>query len=285
MNYIKKLLNPLNPILPAFLLLIAFLGFEYSSFLKEKYTEEEKTIFEEGIKFTDKLSDLYRRETKQENKDIYNEDYQREFCLKQSYLELYSSNRKLDSLTYYLIKNDFDKIDFSNKKDIPLISIFEKYIHEAKNIAPLLQKRYTNFDLENNLNNSQLNQLYFSRDSLESKYHLARFKSQLLEMYYDDVQFLRKETIIDKVEAILSNYAMQPSICSDGCGYPNKYSLELTLFVPFDTANTSIILPKNVETRFDKKGFLIIPPSLRNNEKEKLAIGVICETDTFFYYK
>jgi len=108
MNYIKKLLNPLNPILPAFLLLIAFLGFEYSSFLKEKYTEEEKTIFEEGIKFTDKLSDLYRRETKQENKDIYNEDYQREFCLKQSYLELYSSNRKLDSLTYYLIRNNYE---------------------------------------------------------------------------------------------------------------------------------------------------------------------------------
>lgn len=285
MNYIKKLLNPLNPILPAFLLLIAFLWFGYSNFVKEKYTEEEKMIFKEGIKFTNELSNLYKRETKEENKDIFDEDYQTAFCLNKSYIELYSSNRKLDSLSNYLIENNFNKIDFSTKKDISLIPIFEKYIKEAQNISPLLQKRYKNFDLENNLTNSQLNKLYFSRDSLESKYHIARFKSRLIEMYYDDIQFLRKETITDKVEAILSNYSMQPFICSDGCGYPNKYSLELTLFIPFDTANTQIILPKNVETRFDKKGFLIIPPSLRNNDKEKLVIGLICETDTFFYSK
>jgi energy-coupling factor transporter transmembrane protein EcfT len=60
MKNIKKLLNPLNPILPAFLLLIAFLWFGYSDFVKEKYTEEEKMIFEEGIKFTDELSSLYK---------------------------------------------------------------------------------------------------------------------------------------------------------------------------------------------------------------------------------
>ncbi|WP_338812176.1 hypothetical protein V9L05_12295 [Bernardetia sp. Wsw4-3y2] len=284
MKYIQKLLNPLNPILPAFLLLIAFLWFGYSNFVKEKYTEEEKIIFEEGIKFTDELSDLYKKETRLPRnylkEYIIEEDYTSEFCLEQHYLELYVTDKKLDSLTQVLIKNNFDKIDFSTGKDISITSTFEKYISEAQNIAPLLQKRYENFDLENDLNNFQLNQLYFSRDSLESKYHLVRFKTQLLEMYHNDIQFLRKETITNKVEVILSNYAIQPFICSDGCGYPNQYSLELTLFIPFDTANTRIITPKNVETHFNKKGFLIIPPSLRNDKKEKLAVGRICGSDT-----
>lgn len=289
MKKIKRLLNPINPIFPAFLLLVAFLWFGYSDFVKEKYTDEEKMIFKEGIKFTDELSDLYRKETRLPRnylkEYIIEEDYTSQFCLEQPYLELYITDRKLDSLTNYLIKNDFDKIDFSAKKEIPLISTFEKYIREAQNIAPLLQKRYNNFDLDDNLNNSQLNQLYFSRDSLESKYHLARFETQLLKMYHNDIQFLRKETITNKVEAILSNYIMQPFICSDGCGFPNKYSLQLTLLVPFDTANTRIILPKNSETRFNEKGFLIIPPALRNNKEEKLVIGVICTKDTVFYTK
>ena len=86
-------------------------------------------------------------------------------------------------------------------------------------------------------------------------------------MYYDDMQFLRKETITNKIEAILSNYALQPHVTVGGHYnvLKDKNILFLTLFYPFDTANTRIILPKNVETHFDKKGFLIIPPSLRNN--------------------
>ncbi len=285
MKYIRKLLNPLNPILPAFLLLIAFLWFGYSDFVKEKYTENEKMIFKEGIKFTDELSESYRKEFKKHESDFYDEDYLPEFALQKSYLELYETDRKLDNLTRNVIENNFDKIDFSKKADISIISIFEKYIKEAKNINLLLRKRYENFDLEDGLNNSQLNQLYFSRDSLESKYHLARFKTQLIKMRADDIKFIRQETITNKVKTILSNYTIQPHIAEGKNNYStpdSKNILFLTLFVPFDTANTRIVVPKNVETRFDEKGFLIIPLSLRDNNEE-LVIEVISEIHTTLY--
>lgn len=285
MKHIKKILNPLNPILPAFLLLIAFLWFGYSDFVKEKYTEDEKMIFKEGIEFTNGLAGQYRREFKTHKNDIWNEDFLAEFALQKPYLELCEIHRRLDSLIQHLLINKFEKIDFSENKDVPITSVFEKYVGEVQKIAPILEKKYKNFDLENDLNNSQLNQLYFSRDSLESKYHLARFKAQLMKMYANDIQFIRQETITNKIKNIVSNYKMTIHVSEsrDNYGIPNgKRALYLTLLVPFDTVNTKIIVPTNVESRFDKKGFLIIPPSLRNNDK-KLTVGVISGTDTTLY--
>ena len=185
-----------------------------------------------------------------------------------------------------IIVDDFNKIDFSKNTDISLIPIFKRYIKEAKNINKILKKRYENFDLENNLNNSQLNQLYFARSELESKYHLARFKAQLLEMYYDDIKFLEKETLANPVEGILSNYIVKPQIFERGNSdfFKGKNILHLLLLVPFDTTKAKIIFPKNVETHFDEKGFLIIPPFLRNSCK-KLIVGGICGVDSSFYTK
>jgi hypothetical protein len=283
MKNIKKLLNPLNPILPAFLLLIAFLWFGYADFVKEKYTEEEKIIFKEGIKFTDELSDSYQNQTGKEAREPYG-DYEYGFC-DEAFTELYFTNMKLAKLVEKITADDFDKIDFSKKTDISLIPIFEKYIKEAQNINTLLQKRYENFDLENNLSNSQINQIYFTRNELESKYHLARFKVQLMEMYYDDIKFLEQETLANPVKGILSNYIIKPYIFSRNFDddYKNNV-LDLVLLVPFDTTKAKIIFPKNAETRFDEKGFLIIPPSLRNSGK-KLIVGGICGTDSTFYIK
>ena len=254
--------------------------------MKEKYTEDEKMIFKEGVEFTDELSSLYKNQTQKEAKEPYG-DYEYGFC-DEAFTELYFTDRKLAKLVDKIIADDFKKIDFSKQKDISLIPIFEKYIKEAKNIAPLLEKRYENFNLENNLNNSQLNQLYFSRNELESNYHLARFKAQLLEMYYDDIKFLEQETLTNPVEGILSNYIIQPYIFSHGSynygSYKDNNVLDLVLLVPFDTTKVKIIFPKNVETHFDKKGFLIIPPSLRNSG-EKLIIGGICGLDSTFRIK
>ena len=287
MKKIKRLLNPINPIFPAFLLLVAFLWFGYSDFVKEKYTEDEKLIFEEGIKFTNGLSDSYHSQTIKEAREPYG-DYEYGFCIDEAFSELRRTSRQLDKLVTKIIEDDFNKIDFSKKTDISLIPIFEKYIKEAQNINVLLEKRYENFDLENNLNNSQLNQLYFSRNKLESKYHLARFKVQLMEMYYDDIKFLEKETLANPVEGILSNYIVKPQIFDGNKNkndfFKGKNILHLLLLVPFDTTKAKIIFPKNVEIRFDEKGFLIIPPSLRNSGK-KLIIGGICGVDSSFYIK
>jgi hypothetical protein len=287
MKHFKSLLNPLNPILPAFLLGIAFLWFGYSDFVKRKYTEDKKTIFKEGIEFTNGLSDSYRHQTINEAKEPYG-DYEYGFCKDEAFSELYRTTRQLDKLVNEIIADDFDKIDFSKQKNISLIPVFEKYIKEAQNVNPILKKRYKNFDLENNLTDSQLNQLYFSRNELESNYHLARFKAQLLEMYYDDIKFLEQETLANPVEGILSNYIIKPQIFDGNRNnndfFKGKNILHLLLLVPFDTTKAEIIFPKNVETRFDEKGFLIIPPSLRNSGK-KLIVGGICGTDSTFYIK
>jgi hypothetical protein len=244
-------------------------------------------IFKEGIEFTDELSDSYRYQTIDEAKEPYG-DYEYGFCKDEAFSELYRTTRQLGELVNKIIADDFKKIDFSKQKNISLIPIFEKYIKEAQNVNPILKKRYENFDLENNLTDSELNQIYFSRNELESNYHLARFKAQLLEMYYDDIKFLEQETIISKTETILSNYIIKPYIFSSGSytygAYKDNNVLDLTLLVPFDTTKAKIIFPKNVETRFDEKGFLIIPPSLRNSGK-KLIVGGICGTDSIFYIK
>ncbi|WP_375562764.1 hypothetical protein ACE193_09610 [Bernardetia sp. OM2101] len=285
MKYLRKLLNPLNPILPAFLLLIAFLWFGYSDFVKEKYTEEEKMIFKEGIKFTDELSEQYHKEFKTTKREFYEGDVLIEFALRKSYLEIYQIDNRLDSLREVIVLNELKKITFSEKKEIPITSIFKMYINEAKKIVPLLEKRYQNFELENGLNNSQLNQLYFSRDSLESKYHLARFETQLMKMYTDDIHFIRQETITHKIEKIVSNYKMTVHVSEriDNNGIPDgKRALYLSLLIPFDTASTRIVAPENVKTCFNEKGFLIIPPSLRNNDK-KLTVSVTSEMDTTLY--
>ncbi|WP_291725938.1 hypothetical protein [Bernardetia sp.] len=288
MKYIRTMLHPLRPFLPASLLLATLLWFGYSHFLKEKYTENEKMIFEEGIRLTKELSYQYYEEFTVDEGIIYEGDYIREFAMRKAYSELYTIDRKLDSLKQTLIVNELDNIKFLENTEIPITSIFEKYVTEAQEIAPLLKERYTNFELEDGLDNSQLNQLYFSRDSLESKYHLARFQTQLTKMYADDIQLIRQKTITNKIEAILSNYVTTIHL-SENRNYNSpdgrNNALYLTTLFPFDTIITKIIEPRNLETQFDEKGFLIIPPSLRK-QNTKLVIKIISETDSVsFTYK
>jgi predicted nucleotidyltransferase len=191
MKLIRKL-NPFNPILPAFCLLIAFAWVGYDSFFREKYSEEEKIYFEDAIGEVENLFSMYRN-------DAYNMignmswDFEYEYCLRGSYMKIGRGGKKLDSLIDVLIEKNFYDIDFS--KELPIRSVFESYIEEAKKLDILLVEKYENFELENGLSNKEVNAIYFSHDEAQGYYHLARFKMQLAKMYHDDIELLIKHRI------------------------------------------------------------------------------------------
>lgn len=274
MKLIRKL-NPLQPILPAFCLLIAFAWVGYDSFFREKYSEEEKAVFVEGTEQIENLSKMYYHLGDKLGNRIRNKDYYYVYCLEGISIEFDSAKSKLERLNKKIVYETFEKNKPQQNKEILITSTFENYISEAIKIDELLKKRYQGFVLENNLSNQEINTLYFSHDSLQNKYHLQRFKTQLAKLYYEDVNFLYQEKIINPVITRMSNYSLKPHIFWDS-DYPTHFGIEITYHIPFDTTITKLHSPKGLETKFDKRGFLIIPPALRNKENRNVKIETNC---------
>ncbi|WP_291724530.1 hypothetical protein [Bernardetia sp.] len=275
MKFIKKL-NPLHPILPSLCLLIAFAWIGYDSFFKEKYTEEEKMYFGDAIGGVEGLYAMY-------HSDAYNLirnmswDFEYEYCLRGSYVKIGGGGKKLGDFVNKLVDENFYDINFS--EEIPIKHVFESYIEEAKKLDILLAEKYKNFELEHGLSDKEINQVYFSHDSVQSMYHLARFKMQLAKMYHDDIELLIRHRIEKIIKEKTSNPHIAPYI-GDKTG-----EIYLHITFPFDTLHTRIVFPKEVITQFDKKGHLIIPSSLRNRNSE-IGVRINCsESDTTYYYK
>lgn len=271
MKLISKL-NPLNPILPAICLLIAFSWVGYDSFFREKYTEEEKNFFGSAIGGIETLSHAYLNDTDKMLRNM-SWDFEYEYCLRGSYIKIAGGGRKLGDFVSKLIEENFYGIDFS--EEIHISHVFESYIKEAKKLDVLLAEKYENFELENGLSDKEINQVYFSHDSIQSMYHLARFKMQLAKMYHDDIKLLIKH----RIEDITTNLYITPYIV-DKTG-----EIYIHPTFSFDTLHTKIVSPKGIETQFDKKGHLIIPQSLRNKNTE-IGVRINCSiSDTTYYYR
>lgn len=274
MKLIKKL-NPLNPILPAICLLIAFSWVGYDSFFREKYTEEEKNFFGSAIGGIETLSHAYLNDTDKMLRIRW--DFEYEYCLRGSYIKIAGGGRKLGNFVSELIEENFYGIDFS--EEIHISHVFESYIKEAKKLDVLLAEKYENFELENGLSDKEINQVYFSHDSIQSMYHLARFKMQLAKMYHDDIELLINQKIKNVILEKIKKSSTIPYIV-DKTG-----EIFIHTTYPFDIVYTKIILPKGLETKFNKKGHLIIPQSLRNKNAE-IGVRINCSTsDTTYYYR
>lgn len=276
MKLIKKL-NPLHPILPAICLLIAFAWVGYDSFFREKYTEEEKNFFGSAIGGIKNLSDEYLSDATNTERDL--DDYfTYEYCMKDNYEKIHFVSSALRTLTSRLIKENFINTEISRNKEISIHSIFNSYIKEAIQLDTLLAKKYQNFELENGLSDKEINQIYFSHDSIQSAYHLARFELQLSKMCYEDIELLINQRVKNVILEKIKKSSTIPYIV-DKTG-----EIFIHTTYPFDTVYTKIILPKGLETKFNKKAHLIIPSSLRNTTT-KIGIGINCSSDKIYFYQ
>ncbi|WP_375559965.1 hypothetical protein ACE193_19940 [Bernardetia sp. OM2101] len=276
MKLIRKF-NPFNPILPALCLLIAFAWVGYDSFFREKYSEEEKIYFGAAIGEIESLYYKYRNDTDKMMNISWGFDY--EYCLRGTYIKFGRRGEagKLGDFVSKLVAENFYGIDFS--EEINISHIFEAYIEEAKKLDILLAEKYENFELENGLSDKELNQVYFSHDSVQSMYHLARFKMQLAKMYHDDIKLLLKY----RIENVIKERTSKPHIAPYIVDKTGEVYMHVTL--PFDTLHTKIAFPKGVPTQFDENGHLIIPSSLRNSTAE-IGVRINCSTsDTTYHYK
>ncbi len=282
MKLIKKL-NPLQPILPALCLLIAFAWIGYDSFFREKYNEEEKAVFVEGMKEIEDLSVMYYHLGSRINSNMRNKDYYYAYYLRDVSIEFDSAKSQLEALNRKIVYETFDKNKPQQNKEVLITSAFENYINEAIKINALLEEKYQDFVLENNLSNQEINKLYFSDDTLQNKYHLQRFKTQLAKLYYEDVNFLYQKKVLNPVIVKMSNYSLKPHIFWDS-DYPTHFGVEITYHIPFDTTITKLHSPKGVETKFDKRGFLIIPSELRNKKDRNMKIKInLSQQDTVYH--
>lgn len=264
MKLIKKL-NPFNPIFPALCLLIAFAWVGYDSFFGQKYTEEEKNYFGSAIRSMEALSYNYQDDAEELLEiDWY---FGREYCIEEVYYDTQKKAKQLGYINSNLTVENFDKVDFT--KEISVRSIFESYIKKAKKLDSFLAEKYDNFELENGLSDKQIYLKYFSYDSLQSKYHLARFKVEFARMYYEDVELLLNQRIKGAVEERINNPVAVPYIVN-GTG-----EIYLNYCYNFDISHTKIISPKNLETNFNENGHLIIPRSIRNSNSV-IEININC---------
>ena len=265
----------LNPILPTFCLLVALSWIGYDSFIKEKYTEEEKEVWDSAINEVKILGDNYLEKTYYSSRDLkYFSSY--EYCLNAEKippvaLELIELIRELEN-------ENFDLNDVSKSKEIPVRFVFESYVKRASELDTVLAKKYRNFEFEKGLSDKEIHDKYFSYDSMQSKYHLARFELQLAEMYHDDMQLMINSYFLNKLKEKLSNSVVVPYITNE------SERVKVYNAYPFDTEHTKIESPAGLETRFDEKGFLIIPPSLRGKNID-MDIRIKCSSDTTYHYK
>ncbi|WP_338812595.1 hypothetical protein V9L05_14555 [Bernardetia sp. Wsw4-3y2] len=276
MKLIRKL-NPFNPILPAFCLLIAFACIGYDSFFREKYTEEEKAVSGSAIGGIKNLGHQYLNDAEKMSRDL--DDYfTYEYCMKDNYKEFHFVSSELRTLTSRLIKENFINTEISRNKEISIQSIFNSYIKEAIQLDTLLKKKYQNFELENGLSDKEINKIYFSHDSIQSAYHLARFELQLSKMCYDDIELLINHSIKDIIKEKIKNASITPYVID------KTSEIYINEVYPFDMLHTKILFPKETETQFNKNGHLIIPKALRNT-KVKIEIGINCSSDTIYFYQ
>ncbi len=275
MKLIRKL-NPLQPILPALCLLIAFAWVGYDSFFREKYTEEEKNFFGSAIGGIKNLGHQYLNDARKITHGL-NFEFKREFCIDEDDVVSYEEAKILDNFVQEFISTQFHTLNFQKNKEIPIHSIFNSYIEKAKEFDPLLAEKYKDFKLENGLSDKEINQIYFSHDTIQNMYHLARFEMQLSKMYHDDIQLImnHNQELFDKKNG---NYSVTPYIV-------NKTSEIYThISYPFDTSYTKLVYPKGIQTKFNEKGHLIIPTSLRNTN-QIIKIHINCLLDTIYSYR
>ena len=274
MKYIvKKYL--LNPILPTFCLLVTFCYIGYDNFFKEKYTEEETKIWNSATNNIKNLGDTYLENTDRLASNLkYESSY--EYCLNQD--KIPPINSVLIKHLRELINENFVQNNFSNPKEIPIRFVFDSYIKKASELDTALAKKYQDFEFEKGLSDKEINLKYFSYDSMQTKYHLARFELQLIEMYSDDIQVLMNIYFLNELKEKLSSPVIVPYITNR-----SERVVAYTVY-PFDTLHTKIESPTGFETRFDDKGYLIIPPSLRNKDID-MTIRINCSADTTYKYK
>lgn len=274
MKYIIKIYL-LNPILPTFCLLMAFCWVGYDSFLKKKYTDEEKKIWNSATNNVRNLGNTFLENTDRLANDLkYQSNY--EYCLNQD--KIPPINSELVKHLGELINENFVQNDFSNLKEIPVRFVFDSYIKKASELDTALAKKYKDFEFEKGLSSKEINLKYFSHDSMQSKYHLARFEMQLTEMYSDDMKLLADIYFLNELKEKLSSPVIVPYITNR-----NERVVVYTVY-PFDTQHTKIESPAGLQTHFDDKGYLIIPPSLRG-KKIDITIRIKCSSDTTFKYK
>ncbi|WP_375560396.1 hypothetical protein ACE193_22275 [Bernardetia sp. OM2101] len=261
----------LNPILPAFCLLITFCWIGYDNFLKEKYTNKEKKVWDSATNKIKSLGNTYLENTDRSMRDLkYQSSY--EYCLNQD--KIPPINSELIKYLRELVNENLVQNDFSNLKEIPIRFVFDSYIKKASELDTALAKKYENFVFEKGLSDKEINLNYFSYDSMQTKYHLARFEMQLAEMYSDDMKLLANIYFLNELKEKLSNPVIVPYITNQ----KGRRVVVYTVY-PFDTEHTKIESPKGLETRFDDKGYLIIPPSLRG-KKIDMDIRIKCSSDT-----
>ncbi|WP_338815725.1 hypothetical protein V9L05_22210 (plasmid) [Bernardetia sp. Wsw4-3y2] len=265
----------LNPILPTFFLLVFFCWIGYDNFLKEKYTDAEKKIWNSATNNVRNLGNTLLENTNRLSNDLkYQSSY--EYCLNQD--KIPPINSELVKHLRELINENFVQNDFSNPKEIPIRFVFESYVKKASELDTALAKKYKDFEFENGLSDKEINLNYFSYDSMQSKYHLARFEMQLAEMYSDDMKLLANIYFLNELKEKLSNPVIVPYIKNHNKG------VDIYTVYPFDTEHTKIESPKGLETHFDDRGYLIIPPSLRG-KKIDMDIRIKCSADTTYTYK
>lgn len=272
-HIVKKYL--LNLILPTFCLLLASCYIGYDSFFKEKYTEEETKIWNSATNNIKNLGNTYLENTDRLSRDLkYQASY--EYCL--NHHKIPPINSELIKHVRELVNENFVQSDFSNPKEIPIRFVFDSYIKKAIQLDTALAKKYQDFEFEKALSDKEINLKYFSYDSMQTKYHLARFEMQLAEMYSDDIKLLSNIYFLDELESKLSNPVVVPYITNR-----NERVIVYTVY-PFDTLHTKIESPAGLESHFDDRGYLIIPPSLRNKDID-MTIRINCSADTTFKYK
>lgn len=266
----------LNPILPTFCLLVAFCYIGYESFFKEKYTEQETKIWNSATNNIKNLGNTYLENTDRLSSRLkYQSSYN--YCL--NHHKIPPINSELINHLRELVNENFVQGDFSNPKEIPIRFVFDSYIKKASQLDTALAKKYQDFEFEKGLSDKEINLKYFSYDSMQTKYHLARFEMQLAEMYSDDIKLLGNIYFLDELERKLSNPVVVPYITNR-----NERRVDVYTVYPFDTKHTKIESPAGLETHFDDRGYLIIPPSLRNKDID-MTIRINCSADTTYKYK
>ncbi|WP_291727297.1 hypothetical protein [Bernardetia sp.] len=265
----------MNPILPTLCLLVSLCWIGYDSFIKEKYTEEEKEVWESATNEVKVLGNYYLENTYYLSRDL--KDFSSyEYCLDAENIPLVAL--ELMKVIKKLANENFVLRDDSKSKEIPVRFVFESYVKKASELDTVLAKKYADFEFEKDLSDAEINEKYFSHDNMQNKYHLARFELQLVAMYHNDIELLIDKYFLDELKNKLSNPVVVPYITNEieRVRVYNAY--------PFDTLHTKIESPTGVETHFDKNGFLIIPPSLREKNID-MDIRINCSSDTTYHYK
>lgn len=267
-----------NPLFPLFILSIILLTFGYNYFLND-YTEIERNIFSHNygqniaLKYGYvNLAQMTQGKVRGRFLDAGEED---EYS-KNTYTSLQTKMDSLSKIYEHISINCFEKprlelreeeIEQDTKRMIPkfppkypnlkIVSIFQEYIRKVSELDSSLASSYANFVFEEGMTNEQLNDFYFDANDYLRAFHYSRFEAQLATMYYEDSKQLAQEYFLYPLDLKMENLKVIPYV--EHHSNLGKYSIATTAVFSFDEQKSTLVYPKNIETKFDKNGFIIFP--------------------------